>query len=196
MERAGSSGLAGLLLIGMIVAFIVLAGCTDRALMPVSGSDTSGIVVLSDSFRAGESIPQQFTCQGENVSPGLSWSAVPNGTQSTAILMQDLDSPRPGFTHWIVYNIPPGSTGIPGNVTPGGLLPGGGMQGNNDAGRTGYTGPCPPAGNPHRYEITVYALDKSLDRSVILNRTGFDAAINGSVIAKGSLLGTFGRHSV
>ncbi len=69
------------------------------------------------------------------------------------------------------------------------------MQGENDAGRIGYSGPCPPAGNPHRYVITVYALNKSPDRSVILNRTGFDNAINGSVIGKGFLMGTYGRSS-
>lgn len=193
MDQMSISGVVGLILIGVIGVFIFSAGCTGQSPAPAEISNVTGIVVLSDGFRDGETIPQQFTCQGEDISPALSWSAIPAGTQSIAILMQDLDSPRPGFTHWIMYNIPPVSTGIPGNITAVPLLPDSSMQGKNDAGRTGYSGPCPPAGNPHRYLITVYALDRSLDRSLILNRTGFDNAINGSIITEGSLTGMYGR---
>jgi hypothetical protein len=107
--------------------------------------------------------------------------------------MQDLDTPRPGFTHWIVYNIPPASRKIPGNITTEPVLPDGSIQGKNDAGKIGYTGPCPPAGKPHRYVITVYALNRSLDTSATLNRTGFNTAINGAIIGEGNLSGTYQR---
>lgn len=196
MDRMGSSGFIVLFLIGVAAASILIAGCTGQSPLSPGSSNETGIVVVSDGFRSGESIPQQFTCQGQNISPALSWSAVPAGTKSIAILMQDLDTPRPGFTHWMVYNIPPVSREIPGNITTGPVLPDGSIQGKNDAGKIGYTGPCPPAGKPHRYVITVYALNRSLDTSVTLNRTGFTTAINGAIIGKGNLSGTYQRPPI
>jgi Raf kinase inhibitor-like YbhB/YbcL family protein len=191
MDRMGRSRVIVLLLIGFAAASILSAGCTGQS--PPAESNGTGIVVLSDGFTSGEAIPQQFTCQGQNVSPPFSWSTVPAGTKSIAILMQDLDTPRPGFTHWILYNIPPVSREIPGNITTEPVLPDGSIQGKNDAGKIGYTGPCPPAGKPHRYVVTVYALNRSLDTSVALNRTGFTSAINGSIIAEGNITGTYQR---
>ncbi len=107
MDRMGSSGVFLLLLICITGMFILSAGCTGPAPSPAGIYNATEIVVVSGSFGTGGTIPRQFTCQGENTSPALSLSAVPARTQSIAILMQDLDSPRPGFTHWIVYNIPP-----------------------------------------------------------------------------------------
>jgi Raf kinase inhibitor-like YbhB/YbcL family protein len=193
MDRMGSFRIIVLLLIGIVAAFILSAGCTGQSPLPPGNSNETGIVVLSEGFTSGGTIPQQFTCQGQNVSPPFSWSAVPAGTQSIAILMQDLDTPRPGFTHWIMYNIPPFSREIPGNITSEPVLPDGSIQGKNDAGKIGYTGPCPPAGKSHRYVITVYALNRSLDTSVGLNRTGFTASINGAIVGEGNLSGTCQR---
>jgi Raf kinase inhibitor-like YbhB/YbcL family protein len=192
MDLMGSSRIVVLLLIGIITASILSAGCTGQSPPPV-GSNGTGIVVLSDGFTSGGTIPQQFTCLGQNISPAFLWSAIPAGTQSMAILMQDLDAPRPGFTHWIVYNIPPASREIPGNITTEPFLPDGSIQGKNDAGKIGYTGPCPPAGKPHRYVITVYALNRNPDTSVALNRTGFTTAIKGAIIAEGTITGTCQR---
>ncbi|HTY15847.1 MAG TPA: YbhB/YbcL family Raf kinase inhibitor-like protein [Methanoregulaceae archaeon] len=189
----GSFGVFVLLLIGVTGMVILAAGCTGPAPAPPATSDATGLVVLSDSFSTGGTIPRQFTCQGESVSFPLSWSGVPPGTQTIAVLMQDVDTPRSGFTHWILYNIPPGSRGIPGNITTELVLPDGSVQGRNDAGKIGYTGPCPPAGNPHRYIITVYALNRSLDGAQALNRSEFDTAINGAVIGQGNLSGTYQR---
>jgi Raf kinase inhibitor-like YbhB/YbcL family protein len=195
MDRIGSHGVFILLFIGVTGIFVLLAGCTGPAPIPPVASNATELVVISDSFNSGGTIPRQFSCQGENVSFPLSWSNVPAGTQTIAILMQDLDTPRPGFTHWILYNIPPGSREIPGSITTDPVLPDGSVQGRNDAGTIGYTGPCPPAGKPHRYVITVYALDRSLGGSRALDRSEFDTAINGAVIGQGNLSGTYERST-
>lgn len=193
MHRTGIWGVFVLLLIGITGMFILSAGCTNPAPVPQVASNGTELVVISDFFGAGSAIPRQFSCQGESASFPFSWSAVPAGTKTIAVLMQDLDTPRPGFTHWIVYNIPPGTRGLPGNITSEPVLPDGSVQGRNDAGKIGFIGPCPPAGKPHRYVITVYALDRSLGGSEALNRSGFDTAIAGAVIGQGNLSGTYQR---
>ena len=195
MDLMGRSGVFVLLLTGVISLAILSTGCTGPAPAPIPAvaPNATGLFVVSDNFSNGGTIPTQFTCQGANVSFPLSWSKAPAGTQTIAILMQDLDTPRPGFTHWILYNIPYESRGIPGNITTAPVLPDGSVQGKNDAGKIGYTGPCPPPGKPHRYVITVYALNRSLDGSGALNRSEFDAAINGAVVGQGNLSGTYER---
>jgi Raf kinase inhibitor-like YbhB/YbcL family protein len=195
MDRKGSSFVCVLLVTGVTGIFILTAGCTTPAPAPIPPvmSNATGLVVISDIFSTAAAIPVQFTCQGENVSFPLSWSDVPAGTETIAVLMQDLDTPRPGFTHWILYNIPPGTRGIPGNITTSPTLPDGSVQGRNDAGKIGYTGPCPPEGKAHRYVITVYALNRSLGGSQALNRSGFDTAVPGAVIGQGNLSGTYQR---
>jgi Raf kinase inhibitor-like YbhB/YbcL family protein len=110
---------------------------------------------------ANAQVFNEFGCKGSNVSPALAWSGAPAGTQSFALLMHDPDAPTgSGWWHWIVYNIPPGTTALPAGAgdPKKGNLPAGAVQGRNDYGDVGYGGPCPPPGTPHHYNLTLYAL--------------------------------------
>lgn len=112
--------------------------------------------IVSPAFAAASTIPAKFTCDGEDVSPPIQWNALPDATQSLAIVMVDPDAGTPGgFTHWVLANLDPPGGGIGEATTEG-------VPGPNDAGTTGWTGPCPPSGT-HNYVFTVYAFDHAAD---------------------------------
>src|SRR5215472_143912 len=137
------------------------AGSGDQA--PAQRRNQSMFQLTSSAFETESSIPQQFSCDGRDISPELSWSSAPAGTKSFALIMHDPDAPiEGGYTHWLVYNIPATANHLPENVPNQDKVPGGGMQGRNDSGKYGYTGPCPPSGT-HRYYFRLYALDGELD---------------------------------
>src|SRR5687767_4170489 len=120
--------------------------------------------ITSSGFQDGQAIPGRFATKGDNASPALSWSRLPEKTASLAVICEDPDAPRAEpFTHWVLFNIPPANPGVPEGVSKGSLpaqVPGAG-QGLNDFGNVGYDGPEPPPGHgPHRYQFQVYALDK------------------------------------
>ena len=123
------------------------------------------LVLTSSAFVAGGEIPSLYTCEGRDVSPPLSWSGVPDGAKSLALIVDDPDAPDPKapkmtYVHWVLYNIPPGASGLPEAVSAA-RLPPGTREGKNDWDRLGYGGPCPPIGR-HRYFHKLYALDVEL----------------------------------
>ena len=140
--------------------------------------------VTSSAFTANEAIPSDFTCDGAEKTPPLSWSNVPADAKSIAILVDDPDAPKGTFTHWIVTNIPPSDT----SLSEGGSLPTGATAATNDKGATGYAGPCPPTGT-HHYHFRVFALDTTLTQPA--TRADFLREIKGHVLAKGELVGTY-----
>jgi len=117
---------------------------------------------LTEGGRIGEAqVFNEFGCKGGNVSPALSWSGVPAGTQSFALLVHDPDAPTgSGWWHWVVYNIPASTTSLPAGAgdPKKKLMPAGAVQGRTDYGTVGYGGPCPPPGKPHHYHFQLYAL--------------------------------------
>jgi Raf kinase inhibitor-like YbhB/YbcL family protein len=147
------------------------------------------INVSSSAFGPGAPIPARYTCGGADVSPPLSWDGAPSSEKSAALTVIDPDAPGRPFTHWVVFNLPPGTTGVP----EGGPLPPGTMEGRNDFGGTGYRGPCPPPGAPHHYHFKVYALDATLSLRSGATEATFEDAIRGHVLADGELVGTFKR---
>ena len=151
------------------------------------------IKVSSDAFESGEQIPVEYTCKGSNVSPPLSWSDVPQGTKSIAIIMEDPDAPGGLFTHWILYNVPPEHRDLHSAVKKSPVLQDGSRHGLNNFGKMEYGGPCPPPGNPHRYFIRVSALDTTLTLRAPVTRKVIDDAMAGHVLAKGELMGKFRR---
>lgn len=151
------------------------------------------IRVMSDAFAEGQQIPAKYTCDGQDISPPLRWTGIPAEAQELALVFDDPDAPSGLFTHWLVYGLPPRTTGLPEGVPPGETVPGGGRQGRNDFGRIGYGGPCPPSGS-HRYVFTVYALDAPLGLPAGATRRQLFRAMEGHVIDKGQLIGRYQRR--
>ena len=145
------------------------------------------------AFTAGSDIPAKYTCQGEDVSPALSWSEAPKHTQSFALLVIDPDAPAGDFTHWVLYDLPPATRQLPEAVAASEQLPDGSRQGVNGFRRTGYGGPCPPAGKAHRYYFRLYALDKKLDLAPGATRDALESAMKGHVLAQAELMGRYQR---
>ncbi len=149
----------------------------------------------SSAFAEGGEIPEQFTCEGADISPALSWSDPPSGTQSLALLMDDPDAPGGTFTHWILYNLSPNLRNLDENLPRPPTISGlnNANQGRNDFGKIGYGGPCPPRGSTHHYRFRLFAIDTKPALSPEAARSDFFNAIEGHVLAEARLTGLFGR---
>jgi Raf kinase inhibitor-like YbhB/YbcL family protein len=182
-------------------------GTTDAApgrlsvAQPASGITAGALTLSSPQFVNGGTLPLEQVgsgngCTGMNVSPALNWTGVPAGTVSLVQTTYDPDAPTgSGFWHWVNYNIPASATGLAkGAGSMGGTLPAGAASANNDGGMTGYTGACPPVGDaPHRYVFTLYALSKTLDLPAGASPAYVGFNLNGSTLAKTSIVATYGR---
>lgn len=154
------------------------------------------LVITSSAFDPGGPIPAIHTCDGDNVSPPLSWTGVPDGTQSLALILEDPDAPDPAapqrvFTHWVLYNIPPGASGLDQGVTPEALPPGI-RTGMNDWKSPAYGGPCPPIGR-HRYFHKLFAVDTVLPDLGDAGKNDLLAAMEGHVLEQAELVGLYQR---
>ncbi|HXZ28135.1 MAG TPA: YbhB/YbcL family Raf kinase inhibitor-like protein [Terriglobales bacterium] len=150
--------------------------------------------IESKSFPAGGDIPSRFTCDGENLSPALSWSAPPQETQSLALIVDDPDAPVGTFVHWVFYDLPSNVQQLPEGVPASAEPASGGQQGKNDFGSLGYGGPCPPRGKPHRYFFRLFALDSKLGLRSGASRSDVDRAMRGHIVAQGEVMGHYQRR--
>ncbi len=152
------------------------------------------LTLTSPAFEPGQRIPTEYTKDGRNISPSLFWGEVPPGTESLALICEDPDAPRGMFAHWVAFNLPAGTRSLPAGVPTEPTLPDGTVQGTNDTGTTGYTGPAPPPGKPHRYFFHLYALETRLRLPAGVSREQLMVAIQEArVMGKGELMGTYGR---
>jgi len=149
--------------------------------------------IESTAFKHNDYIPPLYTCQGENMSPPLTWDDMPEGTKSIALICDDPDAPVGTFVHWVVYNIPVNATGVEVNVPQIEILPDGSKQGLTDFGSVGYGGPCPPPGKPHRYFFTIFALDINDELPAKLTKSQLESRIEGHVLSKAELIGLYKR---
>ena len=150
-------------------------------------------ILTSSAFKEGEPIPARYTCEGENLSPHLTWVGVPDGTVSFLLIVDDPDAPAGVFTHWVLFNIPSSISELEegaGNQVKTTI---GALHGKNDMNKNMYGGPCPPSGKPHHYQFTLYALDTTLDLAEGVTKKQALAAIEGHVLAQSTLTGTFKR---
>ncbi len=147
----------------------------------------------STAFQEGGRIPAKYTCEGQDISPPLTWDGVPEQTQSFALIMDDPDAPVGVFVHWVLFNMPPDSRQLPEAITAQSQLPDGTLQGGNDFGRLGYGSPCPPPGYPHRYFFTLYALGQQLKLKAGASKKQLINAIKGHILAQSQLIGTYQR---
>ncbi|MBT8326683.1 MAG: YbhB/YbcL family Raf kinase inhibitor-like protein [Bacteroidia bacterium] len=148
----------------------------------------------SGEFESGTTIPDNFTCEGLNISPQLSWSGAPAETKSYAIIIDDPDV-TPAWDHWLIYNIPANVKSLVNARTQASIQSIGGKSLQNSWGKYYYLGPCPPAKQTHTYSFRIYALDVA-DLSEIggsSDKIEFVNAINAHKITDGSFTGTFGR---
>jgi len=143
--------------------------------------------VSSPAFSNGSEIPRQYTCDGQNAAPPLEWSGVPQKAKSLAVICEDPDAPSGVFTHWVLYDIPSSSDGLPEDRKKG-------TSGVNSFGKTGFGGPCPPKkDHAHHYHFHVYALDvESLGPSGLSKEDAVNA-MRGHIVAEGELVGTYKR---
>lgn len=151
--------------------------------------------VMSTTFTHLQSMPQRCTCEAAGVSPELHWTNAPAGTQSFVLIVDDPDAPDPAaprttWVHWVLFNLPASSRGLPEGVRD---LPAGTGQGLNDWKRTGYGGPCPPIGR-HRYFHKLYALDTTLQLPGHPTKQDVERAMQGHVLAHAELIGTYQKR--
>ncbi|GEM_PF-66179 len=158
--------------------------------------------IRSPAFESGQPIPRQFTADGQDISPPLTWGNWPEGTQQLALICDDPDAPSPRrpapepWVHWVIYQIPPDCTRLSEAIPPQERLndPSGTAQGKNSWGTVGYRGPAPPRGSgPHRYIFTLYALSQKLELKPGLTKLELLAAIRGHTLATAQLIGTYER---
>lgn len=153
--------------------------------------------LTSSRFSHGGDIPATFTCEGDDISPPLSWSEVPSGTQSLVLIVDDPDAPDPQapkmtWVHWLLYNLPLAASGLAQGVEPS-HLPDGTLEGINDWKRTGYGGPCPPIGR-HRYFFKLYALDTRLPDLQEPDKNALLQAMEGHILEMAELVGTYQKN--
>ena len=156
--------------------------------------DNMALSLTSEAFTAGGEIPPQYTCQGDDSSPPLRWTGVPDQARSLVLIVDDPDAPDPAaprmtWVHWVLYNLPATAGGLPAGVTRA-ELPAGSEEGVNDWQRPGYGGPCPPVGR-HRYFHKLYALDTRLEGLSRPTKAAVEAAMQGHVIAQTELVGHY-----
>ncbi|MGD8935782.1 MAG: YbhB/YbcL family Raf kinase inhibitor-like protein [Thiogranum sp.] len=148
----------------------------------------------SPAFVEGGEIPRLYTCEGKDISPPLAWSEVPGGAKSLVLVVDDPDAPDPAaprmtWVHWVLYNLPADSDGLPEGVSSAELPPPA-AEGMNDWKRSGYGGPCPPVGR-HRYVHKLYALDTVLTGLSRPTKAQVESAMQGHVLAQARLIGTY-----
>jgi len=184
----------------LLVSALLIEGCSSVPFLapsaspaPPEGTEPSTLELTSTAFGRREEIPEDHSCDGDDISPPLSWSGPPDGTQSLALIMDDPDAPMGTWVHWVLYNVPPDRRSLPEGVPADEQLSGGGFHGKNSWQRHGYGGPCPPSGSSHRYVFTLYALDAELDLEAGATKGKLLGAMDGHVLAQGELIGTYTR---
>jgi Raf kinase inhibitor-like YbhB/YbcL family protein len=181
-------------------------GCRRADGLPAEDPGRLKIQVRSSAFTEGGMIPQTFSCDSADTSPPLEWSGAPPSAHSLVLIVDDPDAPMGTWSHWVVFNLPPEANalkqGVPAQETiPPGFVEGpdtsaehtlAAIQGQNDFGKHGYSGPCPPAGT-HRYFFRLYALDIGLHLDSKATRADVLKEIGGHVLAEGRLFGKYAR---
>jgi len=176
------------------MAFLLLVACVDASVQA-----QQKLLVDSPTLKAGAMMPRDYTPDGRNISPPLTWTNVPAATREFAVICEDFDAGNPPpFVHWVIYKIPGTARGLPENVPIDPIIPmpagiAGTVQGLNGFKRAMYRGPAPPAGKPHGYHFVVYALDAPLDLRPNLTRAELLEAIKGHVIGQGEIVPVYER---
>jgi Raf kinase inhibitor-like YbhB/YbcL family protein len=187
-----------------LICSAALVGCDREGAEggPQTANKPKGVKIMkitmeSKAFKQNERIPVKYTGEGEDISPPLAWSGVPENTKELALIMDDPDAPTPEpWVHWVLYKVPANTQGLPEKIVNTEKLstPPGAMQGKTSAPKVGYHGPMPPKGHGvHHYHFKVYALNTALDLKSGLDKKGLLKAMSGHILAEGELIGTYER---
>jgi len=152
-----------------------------------------GFDLSSTAFKAGETIPKKHTCDGADASPPLAWTDPPAGTKTLALVCDDPDAPAGTWVHWVLWDMPPATRSLPEGVPSQAKLEDGTRQGTNDFKKTGYGGPCPPPGAPHRYFFKLFAVDTVVGLAPGGTKVALEKAIEGHTLGRAELTGRYGR---
>jgi hypothetical protein len=168
-------------------------GGTRAKVEAVGKEARMALELRSTAFAEGEMIPAQYTCDGDDVSPPLAWTGTPEEAKSLALILEDIDSVKGVWSHWVLYAIPPDVNALEEGVAPAKTLPWGGVQGLNDFEDVGYGGPCPSDGKTHRYVVRLFALGEALDLGPGAERKEVLARIEGCMLEEAELMGRYRR---
>lgn len=176
--------------------FLTLALAVGILCPDSHAEETMTLTLSSTAFDHDGPIPRDYTCEGRDISPPLAWTAVPEGTQSLALIVDDPDAPDPAnprmtWVHWVLFNIPPETVALPEGASKS--LPPGIRQGLNDWKRIKYGGPCPPIGR-HRYFHKLYVLDIRLDDALSPTKADLEKAMQGHILDRAELVGTYQKE--
>lgn len=179
----------------LIIIFFCLFNSVKS--LAAEGISAMPLTLTSPAFTHQGEIPGRFSCTGDDISPALKWSGVPDIAKSLVLIVDDPDAPDPAapkmtWVHWVLYNIPPTVNELAENIQPN-ELPDGSKEGKNDWKRTGYGGPCPPIGR-HRYFHKLYALDIVLPDLKFPNKAQLENAMQGHIIDQAELIGTYQKN--
>lgn len=177
----------------MCLLLVCLFSLTAGAYCARKAKKRPKMQVTSQAFKEGAAIPAKYTADGADISPPIAWKGVPAGAKSIALIADDPDAPRGMWVHWVLFNLPPATTGLPEGMPKDATLKNGAKQGTTDFGSTGYGGPAPPSGT-HRYYFKVYVLDKMLDLSSSAKKADLVKAMNGHILAEGQIMGKYSRR--
>ena len=182
----------------LILMTLIAAACgDDTSVQEPFDPQSSALATIefsSPAFGNGDSIPVEFTCDGNDSSPPLRWSEPPAGTRALAVVVDDPDAPGRIFRHWSVYNIPSGTRSLKESRPTTSQLENTTLQGKNDFGGVGYGGPCPPGGQEHEYVFFIYALSEPLELEAGASPAEVAAALRGRVLGTGSFSGMYARR--
>jgi hypothetical protein len=158
---------------------------------PLTNGASMTLQITTTSFTPGQPIPDRYAYEHGDVSPALQWSGVPSAAKSLALICEDPDAPMGTYTHWVIYDLPPASSGLAEGVAKSPEVLNGAKQGMNDYKKIGYGGPCPPPGKPHRYFFKLYALDAKPDLKPGISKKELLKAMKGRILAEAELMGTY-----
>jgi len=184
---------AAALVVNLSLCILLCGAGAVGAQAQTSGGGAMSFSVTTKAFAPGGDIPRQYTCDGQDLSPALEWNGAPAATKSFALIADDPDAPVGTWTHWVLFDLPASADNLPESVPKTADLSGGGHQGRNDFGKTGYGGPCPPPGKPHRYFFKLYALDAPLNLKGGASRADVEKAMKGHVLGEAQVMGKFKR---
>lgn len=181
-------------LAAVVAAWLIATFSISAAEKKDTGKRTGPMTMKLESpaFSEGETIPVMYTCDGENMSPPMKWTGVPEGVKSFALIVDDPDAPAGTWVHWVVFDLPPETRELPARASSGRLLPKGALEGLTDSRKTVYSGPRPPSGT-HRYFFKLYALDTLVGLKAGATKQNLLDAMRGHILAQAELMGKYRR---